>query len=197
MTVNSLARKIHFYTGLQAMLGLCLFSLAAIIASVQTHERIEPEITQHKYAGSTTLEPDEIALRLHDQIGGKYEAVPRGWMISGNTVNEVNIVYFSPNGKREVALDLPGKTIEIKTYQNNFLQYLNRMHTESLGRRKQGDHIWLWLWSLYIEVSLLALFLLPLTGVYIWLTEKRQQAWAMPGMVLSITTLAFVYFAMS
>jgi hypothetical protein len=195
MSFYSLVRKLHFYVGLQAMLGLCLFSAATIIASLHTHEKTEPEITRHTYRGSTTLDPGELALRLHDQIGQKYESVPHGWMISSDPGNEVRIVYFSPNGKRDVALDLPGKTIEIRTYRNTFLQYLNRMHTESLGRRRPGDHIWLWLWSLYIELSLIALILLPVTGTYIWLTEKRKQPWAMPSMVLSITTIAFVYFA--
>lgn len=192
MTFNRIIQKIHTYTGLQAVLALLLFFITIIAVSIKSDK--EPEITYYQFEGELSLTDIKLARALHEQIGLRFEAVPQHWMLSGQTDKCLVLKLNSPAAKREITINKINGHIEIKSWPLSFSDFANYMHQESIGRRKVTDSLWLWAWSLYIEISILALFLLPATGLYLWISNKTsKQTWAKYSLASSLIIMATLW----
>ncbi len=184
MQLNSIIRKLHTYTGLQASIALFFFSISIISASIEN--KTEPFISHQKLQGSTDLENIELAKIIHSQVGLKFEITPEWWMISEEEAGNLLIKYLSPSARREVRLNKHNGDIEISAWPLSASQLFNHLHKESIGRRRASDSLWLWLWSIYIEVSIFSLFVLPATGLYMWISSKASRSrWAKPSLLAS------------
>lgn len=192
MSLNKIIKKIHTYIGLQAVLALLLFSIAVIAVSIKSEK--EPELTYHQFEGDISLANIELAKLLRKQVGLRFEAIPQQWMLSEAVAGRLVVRFKSPAAKREVTLNKINGNIEIRSWPLTVSHFANYMHQESIGRRKVSDSLWLWAWSLYLEISILALFALPVTGVYIWISKKSpKQFWAKFSLVCSLMTMTILW----
>jgi len=184
MTLKKLVKKIHIYVGLQSIVALLLFSITVLTLS--TSDSVEPEIIHYQFSGHTNKDNIKLAVEMHQQVGLKFEAVPEWWKVSEDEFGKVLIRQLSPSAKREIRLNKQTSDIEIRSWPLSVSDFINHMHAESIGRRRFTDSLWLWAWSLYIEFSVIALFLLPVTGLYIWLiTKSTKESWAQLSLGLS------------
>lgn len=192
MSLNKIIKKIHTYIGLQATLAILLFSISVIAVSIKSEK--EPELTYHQFAGDISLANIELAALLHKQVGLTFEPIPEQWMLSEADVGRLVVRLKSPAGRRKVTLNKTNGNIEIRSWPFTVSDFANHMHQESFGRRRVTDSLWLWAWSLYIEVSILALFVLPATGLYIWVSKKApKQTWAKLSLICSLMTMSVLW----
>jgi len=169
---------------LQSIVALLLFSITVLTLS--TSDSVEPEIIHYQFSGHTNKDNIKLAVEMHQQVGLKFEAVPEWWKVSEDEFGKVLIRQLSPSAKREIRLNKQTSDIEIRSWPLSVSDFINHMHAESIGRRRFTDSLWLWAWSLYIEFSVIALFLLPVTGLYIWLiTKSTKESWAQLSLGLS------------
>jgi hypothetical protein len=194
MILNLLVQKVHLYTGLQASLALLIYALATIAATFHGPGNDDWEVTQAQFTGPMASDKMALAWELHAQVGLQFEPSPVDWMVSETEDGKLQIRYFSPNGSRVVKLDRESREVELRSLRNSFSMYLNRMHTEGFGRRKAGDSLWLWAWALYIELSLIALFVLPATGLYLFLDARQRPLWANYSLLFSGTAMAVLWY---
>lgn len=192
MRLNKLIRKVHTYIGLQAVVSLLLFSIAVIAVSIDSEKKIEH--TYHHFKGDMSLTNIELAKLLRKQVGLRFEPEPREWMISEKVEGSLVVRLKSPVGKREVTLNKVSGNVEISSWTFTVSHFANHMHQEGLWRRKPSDSLWLWAWSLYIEFSILALFALPVTGLYIWVSKKSpKEFWAISSLFCSLITMTMLW----
>tara|TARA_B100000989_G_scaffold298166_2_gene286392 strand:- start:447 stop:1037 length:591 start_codon:yes stop_codon:yes gene_type:complete len=190
--LNKIVRKIHTYIGLQAVVSLLLFSIAVIAVSIDTEKKAE--FSYHQFEGDLSLKNIELAKLLRKQIGLRFEPEPREWMISEEIKGNLVVRLKSPVGKREVTLNKVNGNIEVKSWPFSVSHFANHMHQEGFWRRKPSDSLWLWAWSLYIEFSILALFALPVTGFYIWVSKKSpKEFWALSSLLFSSATMTVLW----
>ncbi len=177
MKLKIIISKIHLYSGLQASIALLLFSTVVILLYSETHQ--EPITSHHKFMGDINTKNLKLARAVHDQFGLRFEPVPQVWMVSKAENDIVLIQTTSPAAKREIRINKTNGDIKITSWPLTFAQFLNHMHKAHLGRRRSTDSLWLWAWTLYIELSLISLFILPVTGLYIWITGRSiKKHWA-------------------
>lgn len=194
MRLNTLILKIHTYIGLQAVVALLIFALAVIAVSI--NNKNEPELTYHQFEGDISLTNIELAKILHKQVGLRFETIPQWWMISEKSTDILVVKFKSPAAKREVILNKISGNIEIRSWPMGVSDFANHMHQESIGRRKAADSLWLWAWSLYIEFSILALFALPITGLYIWVSRKSpKELWGKVSLLCSSVAMIILWIS--
>ena len=192
MSLDDIIRKIHLFIGLQASISLMMFSITVFSLSTENHE--EPIISHQKFAGSTDTESLELAIVLYDQVGKRFEAVPKRWMVSDKEPDILFVKFKSPKGKREIRLNKTNGDMEIRAWHSNFPEFINYMHQEGFGRRQLSDSLWLWAWSFYLELSVLALFILPVTGLYIWVVGRSvKKYWAKLSLVSPIMIVVMLW----
>lgn len=192
MSLDTLIRKIHLYTGLQASFALLIFSITVLTLS--TDENKAPTISHQKFVGNMDMGSLKLAIALYNQVGQRFEAVPSPWMVSDKEQGILRVKFKSPRGRRIIRLNKTNRDIEIKMWTNTFPQFVNHMHQESVGRRKLSQSLWLWAWSLYMEFSVFSLFVLPVTGLYIWVAGKsKKKYWANLSLASSIITMVILW----
>lgn len=192
MSLDGIIRKIHLYTGLQASIALLILSFTVL--SFSTEENEKPIITQEKFVGDMSKGGLKLAITLYNQVGHQFEAVPENWMIKVDEPDMLVVKFESPKGLRKIRLDKTNGNIEVRTWPSTFPQFINHMHQESIGRRRLSDSLWLWAWSFYIELSVLALFTLPITGLYIWIAGKSKKGiWAKLSLLSSLITMTILW----
>ena len=177
MKLKIIISKIHLYSGLQASIALLIFSTVGIISYSESHQ--EPVISHHKFMGDFNKKDIKLARTVHNQFGLRFEPVPQKGRISKIENDILLINTYSPKARREIRLNKTNGDIEITLWPFSFSEFLIDMHTQSLGMRLSTDSLWLWAWSLYIELSLISLFILPVTGLYIWISGRSiKKQWA-------------------
>jgi hypothetical protein len=184
MLLTTIIKKIHMYAGLQATVALFLFCLSIIVITFPV--KPEPQSSELTYAGPQTRDSLEMARSLHAEFGGKSEKLPQSWMVTEGDSGPLSIQYYSPNGHRTVLFDRHSKAVRIIASPSGVSRFLEYMHEEHVGRRDWSDSAWLWAWSLYMELSIIALFTLPVTGIYIWLSSRPDQRWAQSSLAVSV-----------
>lgn len=192
MPFNSLIRKIHIYAGLQAAIALILFSVTIIALSLD-HNVKTAEISFDQYSGDLTLESTSLAQSVHRQVGIRFEKTPQWWMVSEPSDNELIISTYSAKSSREIQLNKSSGEIKITTHPSSLTEMANYLHTQSITSRKTGDSLWLWAWSIYIDLSIASIFILPISGLYIWMTSRSySKTWTKGCLIISsilMTTL--------
>ncbi len=192
MSIDVIIKKIHIYIGLQSSIALLIFSISVISLSLE--EKVEPTLSQHQFMGDLNRDNLQLAKAIHKQVGLKFEAVPESWMISEKQNGTLLIKFKSPNAKRKTRLNKATGEIKITSLAMTFPQFINHMHQESIGRRRLTDNLWLWAWSIYIEFSILALFTLPVTGLYIWLSGRSaKKVWANLSLISSSVIMIILW----
>lgn len=192
MSLDEIIRKIHLYTGLQASIALLIFSITVLTLSTGHVE--EPTVTHDKFVGDTNTKGLKLAISLYKQVGHQFEAVPKRWMVKVDEPGMLLVKFESPKGLRKIRLNKTNGDIEIRTWPSTFPQFINHMHQQSMGRRRLTDSLWLWAWSFYIELSVFALFTLPVTGLYIWVAGKSiKKHWAKLILVSSLITMVILW----
>ena len=190
--LRNIVQKIHAYTGLQAVVGLLIFSVSAIVSTLDTESETRWLASSQTYTGAISENELELAANLHRQVGNRFEKVPQRWMISEDN-GWFLVRYYSPNGAREVRLNRDTRVVEIKSNPSNLAEFLDDMHQESIGRRNLDDSLWLWAWSLYIEFSILALFALPVSGTYLWLAARPNYRYAQVSFSVSCVAMVILW----
>lgn len=185
MKLKTIISKIHLYSGLQASIALLLFSTVVILLYSEYHQ--DPITSHHQFMGDINKKNIKLARAVHEQFGLRFEPEPQIWMVSITKNNTLLIQTKSPASKREIRLDKNNGEIKITSWPFTFSQFLNHMHMEHIGRRRSNDSLWLWAWSLYIELSVISLFILPITGLYIWMTGRSiKKNWTKLSLGFSI-----------
>lgn len=172
MKWNIFIKQVHLYAGLQATVALILFAVAVIAVSLPESDS-EPEVSYSRLEGKLDVEDLQLALAMHEQLGLRFEGVPEPWMLSSGNQGELVLTMKSPRAKRELSLDRDTGMITIASWPLSVSEFANHMHQEHFGRRRLSDGVWLWAWSLYIEVSIVTIFILPVTGVYLWMVGRK------------------------
>jgi hypothetical protein len=186
-----LIKKIHTYVGLQSTVALLVCSIAILMLPFDTKN--ETEVIHTKYDGDLNVANLDLAIALHKKVGVKYEKVPQGWMLSEKG-DDLTVNSDSLNYSRKIIISKLTGDVVIESRRLSMSEFINRMHQESFGRRVPSDSLWVWAWAFYIEISIIALLLLPVTGLYIWLAARPgKQVWATVSMAISASLMAVVW----
>jgi hypothetical protein len=191
MRLNTVVAKVHIYAGLQASVGLLISALAVFVVVLDFEEEVE--ISYGQYTGAMLAGKLDLAKALHQQFGHRFEKVPQSWMLPASSGQRLHLRYYSANGTRDLYLDRRSGKVEIHSKPANLAQFLNGMHQESVGRRHSTDSPWMWAWSYYIELTVLSLFLFPITGAYMGLAARRSRRLAIWSLVFSTTAMTILW----
>lgn len=193
-TFKAWIEMLHFLAGVQAGLGLVIFSVATL--AVVLPESSHWERSEFMYAGEIpALDGAQadlaLARALHAEWGHRFEQRPQRWMLGpqddvGLEGADLLVRFYSPNGERRFRLDAQTGRVEIEREVIGPASFLNRIHQESLGRRRPGDSLWIWVWSLYLETMTLGLLVLPITGACLWVTRGQPSRPAIATLVASL-----------
>jgi hypothetical protein len=179
------------YAGLQASAGILICAISVL--SVTFSSPLTWETSTTNYVGSPDEDSLVAAREVHRQIGTSLESVPQRWDVSEHDGNVI-VRLKSPNGWRDVNLDRISGEMEIRATRWDVVRYLSVMHQKSFGSRHWGDSPWLWAWAAYIELTLLALFVLPISGFYIWLIGRSHERLAILSVFLSTASMSLLWF---
>lgn|GEM_PF-3269351 len=185
MPLNSLMRKIHIYAGLQATVALILFSITVIAVSLDNSTETA-QISFHQYSGDLSLDSTNLAQAVHRQVGTRFEKKPQWWMISEPSDHKLIINTYSAKSSREILLNKSSGEIKITALPFSLAETANYLHKQNIRSRKADDSLWLWAWSIYIEISLISIFVLPISGLYIWMVSRSySKTWAKSSFLIS------------
>lgn len=185
----AILRKIHTYAGLQATVALLVFGVTVV--TLPFAEKAPESTVSARFEGHPNGDDLHIARALHRQFGHRFEAVPRRWMVSESKPGVVTLKTKSPSAVRRLTVNRDSGEVLIETRRLSLPEFVNHLHQESIGRRRWTDSPWLWAWSLYLEVSLITLFILPVTGLYLWMNGRSfSRKWSKT--ILAISSMAMI-----
>lgn len=194
MRLSPLIRKVHIYAGLQAAVALLLFSITVIALSLSSKDTKTKEVSFYQYTGNLSLESTSLAQAVHDQVGLRFEKRPQWWMISETPDNHLIIKNYSAQSSREIQLNKSTGEIKITSKPLSLAEMANYLHLQNLGSRKTSDSLWLWAWSIYIDISVASILILPISGLYIWVTSRSyKKIWAKGSLLISSALMVILW----
>ena len=103
---------------------------------------------------------------------------------------------YTLNGNHRVTVLADRGVVRVRSTRTSFAEFLNRLHSTTF---RSASHIRDWrvrLWSIYVELSIWALMLMPLTGIYLWIVTRPTHRWARASAVASLISAVLFYFVL-
>jgi len=177
-------RRIHIWLGLLSCTALLTFGAAGFsTAWRQRPWRPEPPrivrevpFEVDRSAGdlaAATAAHEKLALPLSRPVGA-------GELRRDDTGN-LRFTLYTLNGDHRVTLVEEASVLRVETTPVALDDFLNRMHS-TLLKAQSADTDWrVRSWAYYIEFSIWAVLLMPLTGLYLFVATRARHrlAWAM------------------
>ena len=175
MTV--ILKRLHIWVGLFNLTMLVVFALTGLWTVTPDLSMPDPtDTTTLSYTPPATFTDKQVAddlfERLHLPLAGR---VP-DWAVSRNAANVLVLTYNSVNGAYVVTLDEPGHRVLVAHRRNRLGAFLSQAHATTLFRSEPDIRVRLW--AAYVDLSILSLLFMCVTGVWLWLTSRPRVWWA-------------------
>lgn len=179
-------RWAHVMVGLQATAALVVYAVSGLAATWNArpgnHEpprRSETRSYVHQDGESDLA----LARRLHAELDLALTAPPPDWVVKRDDAGALTFRLYSPNGMQHVRVPAPGVAV-VEDARVDLATFLLHLHGHVVDW-PIGDTDWrLVLWSVYNELSTLALLGLAVSGVVMWLVTRPRAAIPLAGSVL-------------
>lgn len=191
-----LLRKLHTYVGLLNFTILVIFGIAGLYVTM----RGDPRETTKQPDRVRTVDFDppadqsdyDVAQLAYQHFGNKTAAAPQ--FHRRNASNQLEFEFYGPNGTEHLTVIEAEQKLRIESFDASTPEFLTRMHTMNF---KFGSYsLPLKLWGVYVELSMLSLLFMTITGVYLWLAARRKVRWAWATAAASSVLAVALYVAM-
>jgi hypothetical protein len=194
--LHDLLKKLHIYLGLLSFTILLIFGIIGLYGLLlpPPDQRIRPEFGSRTedYRPPPNRTDKEVAEHVLHSVPIPLAPPPPPNGIRRNDGNDLMFQAFSPNGLyRVTVLEKEGK-VRIEHRPSLNWQYLNALHTLTIRNRSTDWRMRLWSW--YNELSIWALILMSLTGVYLWLASRPRYRWAQISFVSGTGCFVVLWF---
>lgn len=173
-------RRVHIWVGLLACIAMLDFGAAGLATAWHrtpwsgggwSERRIPFEVPE-------TADDPRVAELVRQQLRIPFSRPLDEGSLQRDAEGRLTFTFFTVNADHKVTV-LPGTgELSVRTRTTGPLDYLSRMHALTPHHEQTGD--WrLVAWSWFVELTIYAVLLLPLTGVYLWLVARRDDRWAL------------------
>lgn len=187
-------RWLHVLVGLQSVVALTVYAVAGLASTwharpgaPETARRIETRSFVPREGESDFA----LALRLHEELALPLTRPPPDWVVRRNADGEITFRLYSPNGMQHIRVPRSG-VVQIEDARVDLATFLLNMHAHTLPRPGSGEDVRLVLWSLYNELSMLALSGFVISGVVLWWATRPRARLPMIAFVAGCTSCAWL-----
>lgn len=186
--------RIHIYSGLLSSTSLAIFGIIGIAATVLPRPRDraapEPTIEYRNIEIPGDMDDRQLADHIQADLAIPLTGPAPNWSLRRD--DDGNLVFRLPTAARyhDVVVLEAEDRLRITTQPRDLWQYLFILHELTPAHVRPDFRLQAWAW--YIEFSMWALIVMPLTGLYMWLSTRPRHRWARVS--LAAGTLAIVLF---
>lgn len=193
-----LLRKLHTYVGLLNFTILVVFGIAGLYVTFHGDTRDAPapepesvEVVDFSPPGG--LDDVQVAKIAYDQLG--YTTGATDMYPQRNADNALVVTFWGPNGKKVATFQEAEKKLRVETYSTGTSEFLSRMHT--LSYTFPSHNLPLKLWGVYVELSMVSLLFMTVTGFYLWVASRRRSLWwAQASLAVSVVLSVVTFVAL-
>jgi hypothetical protein len=187
-------RWIHVLVGLQSAAALIVYAVAGLAATwharpgaPETPRRLETRA----YAPRDGESDVALAKRLHAELALPLTDPPADWVVRRDDAGVLTFRVYSPNGMQHVRVPAPG-VVQVEDARVDLATFLLNLHAHVLPPGLRGADPRLLLWSLYNELSMLALGGLALSGLTLWLATRPRAPLPFAAFVLGCASCLWI-----
>jgi hypothetical protein len=172
-----LVRKIHIYCGLQACVALLIFAVAGIVGTLKASPWAAApatEVSEVAFEVPLDASDRQVADAVFEELALPLSKPVPGFALRHDADDRLVLRFPSPNGLTTVTVQRAAGTLRVERRHTSLGMFLLRMHEETWSPARNGRPLLLWLWSFYVELSILSLLFLALSGVYQWLALRPR-----------------------
>jgi len=179
-------RWAHVLVGLQAAAALVVYALSGFAATWNARPGAEepPRRSETRSYAPREGESDvALAKRLHAELALPLTAPPEDWVVKRDAAGVLTFRVYSPNGMQHVSVPEPGVVV-VEDARVDLATFLLHIHAHVVSWPVHDTDWRLVLWSVYNEVSMLALLGLAVSGIAMWLATRPLAPLPIAGFVL-------------
>jgi len=190
-------RRVHLWLGLLACTALITFGAAGLSSAWRQRPwRVDapPPVRRIAFAPEAGASNAEIAEAVRRLL-----AVPLSVPITESGLRRdergrLSFTFYTPNSDHRVTWLADEEAIEVAVRPVPLDDFLSRMHAMMFRSPAAAGDRRLRLWSLYVEFSIWAVLLLPLTGLTLWLSSPARRRYRPARLVLGAAALVALLF---
>jgi hypothetical protein len=186
-------RWLHVLVGLQSAVALTVYAVAGLAATWHARPGA-PEVARRIETRAFVPQEGEsdfaLALRLHQELALPLTGPPADWVVRRAADGALTFRLYSPNGMQHIRVPRRG-VVEIADARVDLASFLLNIHAHT-PRPRSGEDVRLLLWSLYNELSMLALGGFALSGMALWLTTRPRAALPLIAFVAGCTSCVWL-----
>ncbi|HEX7479273.1 MAG TPA: hypothetical protein VF331_15815 [Polyangiales bacterium] len=190
---------LHIYAGLQTCIALLIFGVAGLVATWSARPGAVPPAEHTRRVPMRVdgqLNDQQLALRAWQTLHLPLTQPPPDFAISHDRAGDLTFRLYTPNGETQVTVLAREQALRVAAQPADLGHFLLSMHLQTFGPVAQGGSRLLKLWALYIELSIVALGVLGISGLALWLFLRRNERWAQLALGLGSGGFALLYFWM-
>ncbi len=174
--MNLWVKRLHMYAGLLTFSALLVYGAAGLLATFhaapEKRERAAPAVRDHAFAPPPGLTDLQIAEHVYATLKPPLAAPVPNFAVRRNRDNDLALDFYSVNGVQRAVVKEKDGLIRVETTRNGFWQYLDNLHSTTMGART--PHLRARLWKYYNEFAMWCLIGMTLSGVYLWLASRPR-----------------------
>jgi len=190
-------RRVHLWLGLLACTALITFGAAGLASA--WHQRpwradAPTRVQRIAFAPEAGASDVEIAEAVRRRLALPFSVALSERALRRDGEGRLTFTFFTPNADHRVTWLAGEGAIEVAARPVALDDFLGRMHSMMFRTRAAGEDWRLRLWSLYVELSIWAVLLLPVTGLTLWLTSPARRRYRPARWILGGATLLALLF---
>ncbi len=169
-------RWLHLLAGLQSAVALVVYGVAGLAATWQARPEAPAaarRVEVRSYVPRDGESDVALALRLHHELALSLTRPPPDWVVQRAADGALTFRLYSPNGMQHLRVPQPGR-VEIADERVDLARFLLNLHAHTVPRPGSNEDLRLVLWSIYNELSMLALGGFAASGLVLWLATRPR-----------------------
>jgi hypothetical protein len=192
--MRSWIRRLHLHTGLASSTALVLFAVAGLDATFRDssahYDRPPDEVRWVEFAAPPDLEEDELVRRVHAALDFALSEPVPAFARHRDADGHLVLPHYSLNGRRDAVVLPEEGRLRVDVWHADAIAFLSQLHAVTLRVPPRGVDWRVVLWSLYVELSIFALFAFVASGAWLWWTSRPRHRLARAALLAGSGALA-------
>jgi hypothetical protein len=171
-------RRLHVHAGLLSTTALVIFAVAGLDSTFRgtpsLYDRPPDEVRWIGFAAPPDLPEDELARRVHAALGFALSEPAPDYARQRDAEGRLVLSHYSLNGRRDAVVLAEAGRLRVDVWHADLFAFLNQLHAVTPLIPPRGVDWRVFLWSLYVELSIFALFFFVFSGVWLWWASRPR-----------------------
>ena len=167
-------KKLHMYAGLLTFSVMLVYGASGLLAAFhpapEKRQRPEPVVRYEPFAPPPGATDPQVAEQVYQRLKLPLSAPLPSWAVRRDGDNNVALDFYTVNGRERVVVLEKENRLRVETTRSNFWQYLDNLHSTTMGARAKDLRVRLW--KYYNEFAIWCLSGMSLSGIYLWLSSR-------------------------